>query len=87
MVLHLCCNFVVIEMSQTGGRGRGRGGYPTDAPRGGFSSRSSGRGGSYDGGDRDYNRPKGNGYYRPGPRQDRGFSGHQVSRNGQDQTE
>lgn len=69
------------------GRGRGRGGYPTDAPRGGFSSRSSGRGGSYDGGDRDYNRPKGNGYYRPGPRQDRGFSGHQVSRNGQDQTD
>lgn len=69
------------------GRGRGRGGYPTDAPRGGFSSRSSGRGGSYDGGDRDYNRPKGNGYYRPGPRQDGGFSGHQVSRNGQDQTD
>ncbi|CAK7327319.1 unnamed protein product [Dovyalis caffra] len=61
------------------GRGRGRGGYPTDVPRGRFSSRSFGRGGSYDGGDKDYNRPRGNGYYRPGPRQDRGFSGHQVS--------
>ncbi|KAG5236409.1 nuclear transport factor [Salix suchowensis] len=48
------------------GRGRGRVGYPTDAPRGRFSSRSFGRGGNYDGVDRDYNRPRGNGYHKPG---------------------
>ncbi|KAJ6420958.1 hypothetical protein OIU84_028356 [Salix udensis] len=70
------------------GRGRGRVGYPTDAPRGRFSSRSFGRGGNYDGVDRDYNRPRGNGYHKPGPpRQDRGFSGHQVSRNGPNETD
>ncbi|KAJ6719352.1 RAS GTPASE-ACTIVATING PROTEIN-BINDING PROTEIN [Salix purpurea] len=70
------------------GRGRGRVGYPTDAPRGRFSSRSFGRGGNYDGIDRDYNRPRGNGYHKPGPpRQDRGFSGHQVSRNGPNETD
>ncbi|KAJ6323891.1 hypothetical protein OIU76_011233 [Salix suchowensis] len=70
------------------GRGRGRVGYPTDAPRGRFSSRSFGRGGNYDGVDRDYNRPRGNGYHKPGPpRQDRGFSGHQVSRNGLNETD
>lgn len=74
-------------MSQTGGRGRGRVGYPTDAPRGRFSSRSFGRGGNYDGVDRDYNRPRGNGYHKPGPRQDRGFSGHQISRNGLNETD
>ncbi|KAH9764057.1 hypothetical protein KPL70_001392 [Citrus sinensis] len=56
------------------GRGRGRGSYLTDAPRGRFGSRSYGRGGGYDGGDRDYNRPRGNGFYRPSPRQDRGHS-------------
>ncbi|KAF9673613.1 hypothetical protein SADUNF_Sadunf10G0042300 [Salix dunnii] len=69
------------------GRGRGRVGYPSDAPRGRFSSRSFGRGGNYDGADRDFNRPRGNGYHKPGPRQDRGFSGHQVSRNGLNQTD
>lgn len=65
------------------GRGRGRGSYLTDAPRGRFGARSYGRGGGYEGGDRDYNRPRGNGFYRPAPRQDRGYSGHQVSRSGQ----
>ncbi|KDP33322.1 hypothetical protein JCGZ_12871 [Jatropha curcas] len=69
------------------GRGRGRGSYPTDAPRGRFGGRSFGRGGSYDGGDRDYNRSRGNGYYRPTPRQDRGSNGYQVSRSGQNQSE
>lgn len=67
------------------GRGRGRGTYQTDAPRGRFGARSYGRGGSgYDAGDRDYNRPRGNGFYRPSARQDRGYSGHQASRTGQD---
>ncbi|CAN8267666.1 unnamed protein product [Cochlearia groenlandica] len=42
--------------------GRGRGGYPTEAPRGRFGSRVSGRG-NQDGGDY---RPRGNGYYRGG---------------------
>lgn len=58
------------------GRGRGRGGYyPTEVPRGRFGGRSYGRGNGYDGDY--YSRPRGNGYYRPAPRQDRGFS--QVS--------
>ncbi|CAN1144873.1 Nuclear transport factor 2 [Linum perenne] len=52
------------------GRGRGRGSYyQVDAPRGRFGSRSFGRGGSYDG---EYNRGRGNGYYRPIHRQDMG---------------
>ncbi|GAV86577.1 NTF2 domain-containing protein/RRM_6 domain-containing protein [Cephalotus follicularis] len=69
------------------GRGRGRGSYPTDVPRGRFVARSFGRGSGHDGGDRNYHGPSGNGYYRPGPRQDRGFSGHQVSRSGQNLSE
>ncbi|KAB1219346.1 putative G3BP-like protein [Morella rubra] len=64
-------------------RGRGRGSYQAEAPRGRFGSRAFVRGSGYDSGDRDYNRLRGNGFYRPGPRQDRGFSGQQVSRNGQ----
>ncbi|XP_010481792.1 PREDICTED: ras GTPase-activating protein-binding protein 1 [Camelina sativa] len=44
------------------GGGRGRGGYPTEAPRGRFGARGSGRG-NQDGGDY---RPRGNGYYRGG---------------------
>lgn len=67
-------------------RGRGRGIY-AEAPRGRFGSRSFGRGTGYDVGDRDYNRPRGNGFYRPGLRQDRGFSGQQVSRSGQNPSE
>ncbi|VVB07177.1 unnamed protein product [Arabis nemorensis] len=42
--------------------GRGRGGYPTEAPRGRFGPRVSGRG-NQDGSDY---RPRGNGYYRGG---------------------
>ncbi|XP_059447754.1 nuclear transport factor 2-like [Corylus avellana] len=68
-------------------RGRGRGSYQTEATRGRFGSRVFGRGIGYDGGDRDYNRARGNGFYRPGPRQDRGFTGHQVSRSGQNPSE
>ncbi|KAH0854966.1 hypothetical protein HID58_024540 [Brassica napus] len=46
------------------GRGRGRGGYPTEAPRGRFGSRGvSGRGNQEGGGDY---RPRGNGNYRGG---------------------
>lgn len=52
-----------------------------------FGGQSFGRGGSYDGGDRDYNRSRGNGYYRPSPRQGRGFIGNQLLRNGQNQSE
>lgn len=68
-------------------RGRGRGSYQTEAPRPRFAPRVFGRGSGYDGGDRDYNRPRGNGFYRPGTRQDRGFSGPQVSRSGQNASE
>ncbi|KAF5465850.1 hypothetical protein F2P56_015817 [Juglans regia] len=59
-------------------RGRGRVSYQAEAPRGRFSSRSFGRGS-----DQDYSRLRGNGFYRPGFWQDRGFSGHQVSGSGQ----
>ncbi|GMI64153.1 hypothetical protein like AT5G43960 [Hibiscus trionum] len=58
------------------GRGRGRGGYPTEASRGRFGGRSYGRGGAYDGNNQDYTRSRGNGFYRPTPRQDRVLSGH-----------
>ncbi|CAK9139559.1 unnamed protein product [Ilex paraguariensis] len=66
------------------GRGRGRGSYQMDASRGRYGARSFGRGSGPDEGDRDYNRQRGNGFYRQGSRQDRVFSGnHQMSRNGQ----
>ncbi|KAF4351617.1 hypothetical protein F8388_003270 [Cannabis sativa] len=61
-------------------RGRGRGSYQVDAPRGRYVSRSFGREGNHDGGDRDYNnRPRGNGFYRAN-------SGYQPTRNGTDFT-
>ncbi|KAK8571944.1 hypothetical protein V6N13_047571 [Hibiscus sabdariffa] len=69
--------------SRGGRRGRGRGGHPTETSRGRFGGRSYGRGGAYDGNNQDYARSRGNGFYRPIPRQDRVLSGHQVSRNGQ----
>ncbi|XP_011627063.1 putative G3BP-like protein isoform X1 [Amborella trichopoda] len=81
-----------------GRRGRGRGGYQSEASRGRghFSSRSFGRATVQDA-ERDYtNRPRGsgtrgsygnfdgsNGYHsRGGPRQERGSIGNQASRNG-----
>lgn len=70
------------------GRGRGRVSYQAEAPRGRFGSRSFGRGSGYDGVDRDYNKPRGNGFYRPGLRQERGgLPGHQISRSGQNPQE
>lgn len=83
------------NLSRGGRRGRGRGSYQSEAPRGRYGARTFGRGNGQDGGDRDYNRPRGsgqdggerdynrprgNGFYRPSARQDRGFSGNQVSR-------
>ncbi|PIA36218.1 hypothetical protein AQUCO_03400259v1 [Aquilegia coerulea] len=65
-----------------GSRGRGRGSYSTDASRGRFGTRNFGRG-SADGADKDYSRPRGNGYHRRGATQDRGILGNHVSRNGQ----
>ncbi|KAI8002146.1 Nuclear transport factor 2 [Camellia lanceoleosa] len=70
-----------------GRRGRGRGGYLMEAPRGRFGSRGFGRGNGQDGGDRDFNRSRGNGYYRPALRQERGILGNHVSRTGQYQSE
>ncbi|XP_010940714.1 nuclear transport factor 2 [Elaeis guineensis] len=67
-----------------GRRGRGRGGYQSDAPRGRFGGRSFGRNGGADSNDRDYSgRPRGNGFHQRGPRQGRGILGSQVTRNGQ----
>ncbi|QCE05787.1 putative G3BP-like protein isoform X2 [Vigna unguiculata] len=74
--------------SRGGRRGRGRGSYQSDTPRGRFNSRSFGRGNGQDGGDREYSKSKGNGFYRPNPRQERGNSGHhQAPRNGQNLAE
>ncbi|KAH7521997.1 hypothetical protein FEM48_Zijuj07G0091100 [Ziziphus jujuba var. spinosa] len=73
--------------SRLGRRGRGRASYQSEAPRGRFGSRSFGRGIGHDGGDRDYNRIRGNGFYRPSLRQDRGNSGYQASRSGTNPSE
>ncbi|NP_001242133.1 Nuclear transport factor 2-like [Glycine max] len=74
--------------SRGGRRGRGRGSYQSDAPRGRFNPRNFGRGHGQDGSDREYDKLKGNGFYRPSPRQERGNSGHhQVPRNGQNLAE
>lgn len=53
-------------MSISGGRGRGRGSYPTDASRGRFGGRSSGRGYYQD--TSDYTRPRGDSYVQYGSR-------------------
>ncbi|XP_061356797.1 nuclear transport factor 2-like isoform X2 [Gastrolobium bilobum] len=70
--------------SRGGRRGRGRTSYQAETQRGRFGSRSFGRGNGQDGGEREYNKPKGNGFYRPSPspRLERGYSGHQVPRSG-----
>lgn len=47
-------------------RGRGRGNYQTDAPRGRFGARSMGRGGNQD--SSDYTRLRGDGYFQRGSR-------------------
>ncbi|KAK8661621.1 hypothetical protein V6N13_091219 [Hibiscus sabdariffa] len=56
---------------------------PTDAPRGRFGAQSYGRGGANDRSERYYSRLRGNGFYRPTTRRDRGLSGQQVSKIGQ----
>ncbi|PIN00198.1 RasGAP SH3 binding protein rasputin [Handroanthus impetiginosus] len=62
-----------------GGRGRGRGR---------FGGRGFGRSMNQDGLDRDYNRPRGNGFYRQASRHERAYSAYQqVSRNGQNLSE
>ncbi|TKY51826.1 putative G3BP protein [Spatholobus suberectus] len=73
--------------SRGGRRGRGRASYQSEAQRGRFGPRSFGRGSGQDGGEREYNKPKGNGFYRPSTRQERGYSGHQVPRYGQNPAE
>ncbi|KAK6914156.1 RNA recognition motif domain [Dillenia turbinata] len=75
--------FLFFQGISSGGSGRGRGGYQSEAPRGRFGLRTSGRGSGQDGGGRDFYRPRGNGYHRPTARQDGGHSGFQESRNGQ----
>ncbi|XP_073147426.1 nuclear transport factor 2-like isoform X2 [Henckelia pumila] len=68
-----------------GGRARGRGrvSYYVEGTRGRFGGRSFGRGITQDGTERTYNRPRGNGFYRQVPRQERAHSTYQQgSRNG-----
>ncbi|XP_011091343.1 putative G3BP-like protein isoform X2 [Sesamum indicum] len=73
------------NFSTRGGRARGSRGrvsYQTEG-RGRFSGRGFGRGSHQDAIDRDYNRPRGNGFYRHAPRQERAYSTNQQgSRNG-----
>lgn len=64
-------------------RGRGRGSYQTEVSRGRFGGRNFSRGSGQNGVDREYNKPRGNGFYKPSSRQDRGVLGQQNSRNGQ----
>ncbi|CAL0303172.1 unnamed protein product [Lupinus luteus] len=72
--------------SRGGRRGSGRGGYQSEAPRGRFSSRNYGRGSGHD--TRGYIKPRGNGFYQPSSRQERGHSGHQAAAgNGLNQAE
>ncbi|XP_022873179.1 putative G3BP-like protein isoform X2 [Olea europaea var. sylvestris] len=62
-----------------GGRGRGRGrfSYQMEGITGRFGGRGIDKGMNQDGNDRDFNRPRGNGFHRKAPRQDRFFSGYQ----------
>lgn len=70
------------SMSRGGRRGRGRGGYQSEAPRGRYGGRGYGRSSGQES-DRDYNsRSRANGVQRV-PRQERGILGNHVSRNGQ----
>ncbi|KAI3413010.1 uncharacterized protein J3R85_016651 [Psidium guajava] len=64
-------------------RGRGRGSYQTEFSRGRFGGRNFSRGSGQNGVDREYNKPRGNGFYKPSSQQDRGVLGQQNSRNGQ----
>ncbi|KAG5102635.1 hypothetical protein JHK84_047604 [Glycine max] len=48
-------------LRRTRRRGRGRGSYQSDAPRGRFNPRNFGRGHGEDGSDREYNKSKGSG--------------------------
>ncbi|XP_031397721.1 nuclear transport factor 2-like isoform X2 [Punica granatum] len=71
-------------------RGRGRGNYQSESSRTRFGSRNLNRGSASarEGGDREYNRSRGNGFYRPNHRQERGSSGQQISsRSGQNPQE
>lgn len=78
----------MIELFLTGGRGRGRISYPMEGGRGRFGGRNFGRGNGLDTNDREYNRPRGNGFYRQGPRPERVFSNSlQGSRNGHNSSE
>ncbi|XP_073299761.1 nuclear transport factor 2-like isoform X4 [Primulina huaijiensis] len=68
-----------------GGRARGRGrvSYYMEGTRGRFGGRSFGRGITQDGTERTYNRPRGNGFYRQVPRQEKAHSTYQQGlRNG-----
>ncbi|KAI3469856.1 hypothetical protein Pfo_026519 [Paulownia fortunei] len=74
-----------------GGRARGSRGrvsYQMEGTRGRFSSRVFGRWSNQDAIDRDYSRPRGNGFYRQPPQQERTYSANQHgSRNGQNLSE
>ncbi|KAL9277832.1 hypothetical protein ACSQ67_024941 [Phaseolus vulgaris] len=59
--------------SRGGRRGRARSSYQSEAPRGRFGPRNYGRGSGQDGGEREYNKPRGNTFYRPTTRQERGY--------------
>ncbi|KAL0286604.1 UNVERIFIED_CONTAM: Nuclear transport factor 2 [Sesamum calycinum] len=73
------------NISTRGGRARGSRGrvsYQTEG-RGRFGGRGFGRGSHQDVIDRDYNRSRGNGFYRHAPRQERAYpTNQQGSRNG-----
>ncbi|QCE07693.1 hypothetical protein DEO72_LG9g2713 [Vigna unguiculata] len=59
--------------SRGGRRGRGRSSYQSETQRGRFGPRSYGRGNGQDGSEREYNKTRGNAFYRPTTRQERGY--------------
>ncbi|XP_047168735.1 nuclear transport factor 2-like isoform X1 [Vigna umbellata] len=59
--------------SRGGRRGRGRSSYQSEAQIGRFGPRSYGRGNGQDGGEREYNKTRGNAFYRPTTRQESGY--------------
>ncbi|KAK6161115.1 hypothetical protein DH2020_004496 [Rehmannia glutinosa] len=68
------------NISIRGGRARGSRGrvsYHMEGTRGRFNGRSFGRGTDQDALDRDYNRPRANGFYRQTPRQERPYYANQ----------
>lgn len=72
-----CVNFRFLAMLFFifAGRGRGRGGYQSEGPRGRFNGRGFNRASPHENGREYNNRSRGNGFYSRFPQQERGILG------------